>query len=90
VVGDLLSRYFLPIVGVVDGDEDGLLDEVEFAPGSVLLQVEEDDSFGREVFQRVFRGEVYLRDGMEEVGRRVRELAEERGVLRGVLAEGER
>jgi hypothetical protein len=88
VVGDILSRYSLPVVGLVDGDGDGLLEGVELAPGSVLLRVEEDDSFGEKVFREVFRGEVYLRAEMEEVGRRVRELAEERGILREVLAEG--
>jgi len=88
VVGDILSRYSLPVVGLVDGDGDGLLEGAEFSPGSVLLRVGEDDSFGERVFREVFRGETYLRAGMEEVGRRVRELAEEAGVLRGILWEG--
>lgn len=88
VVGDILSRYSLPVVGLVDGDGDGLLEGVEFAPGSVLLRVEEDDSFGERVLREVFGGGTYLRAGVEEVGRRVRELAEEAGVLRGFLLEG--
>ena len=56
VVGDILFRLGKPVVGIVDGDRDGLLGKTSLSRGSVILTVEEDDLAGREVLERVFGG----------------------------------
>lgn len=55
VVGDILRRFGVPVVGIVDGDGDGLY-AGKFAPGSAVLRVGADDKAGLEVRKKVFGG----------------------------------
>ncbi|MFH1006103.1 MAG: DUF2117 domain-containing protein [Candidatus Latescibacterota bacterium] len=54
VVGDIMYRFGIPVLGIVDGDEDTVLHNAHFAPGSLTLTVEEDDQFGLKVFEVIF------------------------------------
>ena len=55
VVGDILYRFQIPVIGIVDGDADLILENIHFTPGSVRLTVREDDTFGLKVFEVVFK-----------------------------------
>lgn len=67
VVGDILFRLGKPVVGIVDGDRDGLLAKIHFTKGSLLLTVEEDDQVGREIREKVFGGGERTGKGFGEV-----------------------
>jgi hypothetical protein len=75
VVADILYRFQLPIVGIVDGDVDLILQNVHFTPGSVRLTVREDDRFGLKVLKLVFGHEQKVDSSFEEVRDRVIALA---------------
>jgi hypothetical protein len=55
VAGDILRRFGVPIIGIVDGDGDGL-HAGEFAPGSAVFTVKGDDEAGLEVRKKIFAG----------------------------------
>ncbi|WP_020586244.1 DUF2117 domain-containing protein [Desulfobacter curvatus] len=57
VAADILSRFDIPVIGIVDGDEDVVLKNGSFASGSVRLTVRKDDEFGLKVQNAVFGGE---------------------------------
>lgn len=67
VVGDILYRFRIPIIGIVDGDEDMVLRNAHFASGSVTLTVQEDDPFGLEVFAVVFENKCKIDKSFEDV-----------------------
>jgi len=56
VAGDILRRYGVPVVGIVDGDGDGIHQGGSLAPGSVVLTVKADDREGLRVRRLIFRG----------------------------------
>lgn len=60
IAGALLYRKGMPIIGITDGDEDGICDEEVFAPGSVILKLYpgNDDILGNEVRDRFFGDDV--------------------------------
>ena len=82
IVGDILSRYRVPIVGLVDGDADGLLGDADYADGSVVLWVTKDDSFGKLVFDEIFKRETCIHGRMGEVRDTIIDLAKKRGYLK--------
>lgn len=76
VVGDILYRFQIPVIGIVDGDADAILQNAHFTPGSVRLTVRDDDRFGLEVFEAVFKNSRQIDASFEEVRDRIVELAE--------------
>jgi hypothetical protein len=56
VAGDILRRYGVPVVGIVDGDGDGLHQGGSLAPGSVVFTVKADDKEGLRVRRLIFCG----------------------------------
>ncbi len=54
IVGDVLSRFGIPIIGIVDGDGEGLIRNGVMDPRSVIFKVEIDDNIGRRIFNEVF------------------------------------
>lgn len=75
VVGDVLYRFQIPVIGIVDGDEDVVLRNGHFTSGSVTLTVQEDDRFGLKVFAVVFENKRKIAASFEEVRDRIVELA---------------
>ncbi len=71
IVGDILFRLQVPILGIVDGDEDKLLKGSQLSEGSVILTVENDDSVGEEVFRKVFKRKARLGRKFSEVKREI-------------------
>ena len=67
VVGDILYRFQIPVIGIVDGDADIILENIHFTPGSVRLTVREDDTFGLRVFEVVFKNRREIDASFDEV-----------------------
>jgi hypothetical protein len=75
VAGDILARFQIPVIGIVDGDEDMILQNGHLAKGSVKLKVSEDDVFGLEVFGKIFGCKQHISMGFPEALERIRQLA---------------
>lgn len=71
VAGDILSRFRIPVIGIVDGDEDAVHDKGRFAPGSVKLTVRKDDEFGLKVFDEIFHHKKRIGIGFKDVLRKI-------------------
>jgi len=58
VCSALLARLGVPVIGIVDGDEDGICADTSSAPGStmVMLMPGNDDQLGEKVREEIFRG----------------------------------
>ncbi len=55
VAGDILRRFGVPVIGIVDGDGDGL-HKGKLAAGSLVLTVGADDKAGLKVKKEIFGG----------------------------------
>lgn len=55
VAGDILYRFGVPLVGIVDGDRDWIHVNERMSPGSSVLLVEADDLVGLEIKEKVFQ-----------------------------------
>jgi len=77
VVADILFRYQIPVIGIVDGDADIILQDVHFTPGSLKLTVAEDDVFGLKVFDTIFKKKHEIDAGFEDIRDRIVDLAGE-------------
>jgi hypothetical protein len=77
VAGDLLTRLGIPMIGITDGDRDGITHHAHVPPGSVVIRLSpgNDDIVGRRVREEIFGGR----------GRMEIEDAGFGGVLDGVL-----
>lgn len=77
--GSILSRYDVPVIGITDGDEDGIFTEKNFATGSVVFTLEggTDDLAGKLIRERIFKDakEVPLTD-LTDLESKIRELLE--------------
>ena len=66
IAGDILSRLRIPIIGITDGDCNGISYRTEVFPGSVVLRLTSgnDDILGKKLKQEFFRGKnsAVLRD----------------------------
>jgi len=71
VVGDILYRFQIPLIGITDGDEDTLLRNTRFAPGSTVFTVPEDDSSGLRIYSEIFRHQLTTNEGFESVRERI-------------------
>lgn len=76
VVGDILYRFGIPVIGIVDGDADHILENTHYTPGSVRLTVPEDDTFGLKVFEVVFQNRQEIDASFDEVRDQIVELAD--------------
>lgn len=84
IAGDILSRYSTPIAGLVDGDADELLVGPNYAEGSIILYLTEDDSFGRTVFKEIFNEKSCVDAKMGELKNSVIDLGKENEVLKRI------
>ncbi len=85
IVGDIFYRYGIPVVGLTDGDPDGLVSGELYFPGSMSLRVIWDDEFGKVVKEEVFGGRRVIEGDFEEVKWRIAELSHSRRQLRYVV-----
>lgn len=58
VCSALLARLGVPVIGVVDGDEDGICTDSSFAPGTMIVKLRpgNDDQLGEKVRAEIFHG----------------------------------
>lgn len=56
VAGDILCRFGIPVIGIVDGDGDNLLAGAGLYPGSTVFTVGADDLSGLKVLKKIFGG----------------------------------
>lgn len=56
VSGYILQRFGLPIIGIVDGDKDGVIKEESFYSGSIVFEVDADDLAGEKIQSKFFKG----------------------------------
>lgn len=80
VAGDLLTRLGISLIGIVDGDGDGIILHAHIPPDSVIIRLApgNDDSLGRRVREILFGGQGRIEmgeGGFEWVLERVLELA---------------
>ncbi|MCP8311371.1 MAG: DUF2117 domain-containing protein [Candidatus Methylarchaceae archaeon HK02M1] len=71
IAGDILSRFKIPIIGIVDGDQDGLLKSYSLDENSVVLSVKNDDQFGRIIYDEIFKRVKYLNSNFKEIKEKV-------------------
>lgn len=81
IAGEILSRFRIPVIGVVDGDRDGLLRNTMLAKGSTILTVKKDDQLGEVIRDRLFKGKSLVNLKFQEAKDRVAELAVETNQL---------
>lgn len=75
IAADILTRLGIPVIGIIDGDIDGVLENSMVPEGSVIIRVKAgfDDVVGREVFELL--GKQYL-SSSDELLARILALAE--------------
>ena len=78
--GELLTRLGIPMIGITDGDKDGITHHTHVPPGSVIIRVAtgNDDIVGRKVQDEIFGGKGLKKvgdTGFKEILARVIELA---------------
>ena len=54
IAADVLRRFGLPVIGIVDGDSDNLHPNGGFAAGSTVLTVKDDDDAGELIREAIF------------------------------------
>jgi hypothetical protein len=76
IAGDILARLGIPVIGIVDGDLDGLAGCSAMPPGSIVIRVQTglDDIVGRRVKAEIFAGENKVVNA-GDLAQRVKELA---------------
>lgn len=79
IAGDILSRMGIPIIGVVDGDLDGLSQRTVMPKGSVIVRVEPgyDDVVGKQIKKEIFQGENRISIRASDLEEKVMKIAEE-------------
>ncbi len=78
IAADILARLGIPVVGIVDGDMDGVLVNTVVPAGSVIIRVKPgfDDIVGREVFEELMGSRQEISMERSELLARILALAE--------------
>jgi len=71
IVGDILYRFQIPLIGITDGDKDTLLEDTRLTPGSTVFMVHEDDSAGLQIHSEIFRHQLTTNEGFDSVRERI-------------------
>ena len=78
IAGDVLYRLGIPIIGITDGDFDGLSHNTKIYPGSTILRLRSghDDIVGRNISEELFDGKnACTFDTHEALERKVMDIA---------------
>ncbi|MFZ3384638.1 MAG: DUF2117 domain-containing protein [Candidatus Methanoperedens sp.] len=78
IAADILARLGIPVIGIIDGDIDNVLENTVVSEGSVIIRVMQgfDDVVGREVSREIMQGKQQSRHNRDELAARILELAE--------------
>lgn len=63
--GYILKRFGIPLIGIVDGDKDGIIKGEHFYSGSVLFEVMGDDISGDKIQSYFFKGKKSIKSDFE-------------------------
>ncbi|MCZ7383439.1 MAG: DUF2117 domain-containing protein [Candidatus Methanoperedens sp.] len=71
IAADILTRLGIPVIGIIDGDIDGVLENSLVPEGSVIIRVKAgfDDVVGREVFELLGKQQLRTHDSDELLAR---------------------
>lgn len=78
--GSILARFGVPIIGIIDCDEDAICSDRSFERGSVIFRVRsgEDDVVGKRIREGIFGGKNDKEIGCrEDLAGRIQEIARE-------------
>ena len=78
IAGDILYRVGVPIIGITDGDFDGLTHDTKIYPGSTILRLRSghDDIVGKRISEKLFGGkDAVAFDTYKALERRVMDIA---------------
>ncbi|NPV62923.1 MAG: DUF2117 domain-containing protein [Methanotrichaceae archaeon] len=77
VAGDILARLSIPVIGIVDGDLDGLSCKTTIHPGSTVIRVEPgcDDIIGRRIREEIFQGRDKTSIAADDLLRKITDIA---------------
>ena len=78
IAGDVLYRLGIPIIGITDGDFDGLSHNTHVYPGSTIFHLEPgyDDIVGRRISEELFGGKnIVLFDTVEMLRKKIVDIA---------------
>ncbi len=79
VCSALLARLGVPVIGIVDGDEDGICTDNSSAPGSIIVKLRpgNDDQLGEKVRAEIFHGgdETVYTGGLNALAERIARMA---------------
>ncbi|MCX8181521.1 MAG: DUF2117 domain-containing protein [Candidatus Methanomethyliaceae archaeon] len=88
IVGDIFSRFGIPIIGITDGDADGLLQQGEVALGSIIFKVKSDDEAGRIIFEQVFESKPFYEGEFDSLRERIKEVLKNSLISISIFSEG--
>ncbi|MFA5558459.1 MAG: DUF2117 domain-containing protein [Methanofastidiosum sp.] len=71
ISGYILQRFEVPLIGIVDGDKDGVIKGEHFHKGSVLFEVEGDDIIGEKIQSHFFRDNIYIKSDFQKLKDRI-------------------
>lgn len=79
VCSALLARLGVPVIGIVDGDEDGICTDRSSAPGTTIVKLRpgNDDQLGEKVRAEIFQGgdETVYDGGLSALAERIARMA---------------
>lgn len=77
IAGDILARMGIPIIGIVDGDLDGLSQRTVMPKGSMIIRLEHgyDDVVGRRIKEDIFHGKSRATIGAGDLAETVMKIA---------------
>ncbi len=67
ISGYILQRFGVPLIGIVDGDKDGVIKGEHFHKGSVLFEVEGDDITGNKIQSHFFRENIFIKSDFQKL-----------------------
>lgn len=78
IAADILARLGIPVIGIIDGDIDGVLKNTVVPEGSIIIRVLAgfDDVVGQELSQQLMQGKQLLMFDKDELTAKILALAE--------------
>ena len=67
ISGYILQRFGVPLIGIVDGDKDGVIKGERFCKGSVLFEVEGDDISGDKIKSHFFKEDISIKSNYQKL-----------------------
>ena len=67
VSGYILKRFGIPLIGIIDGDKDGVIKGECFYSGSILFEVNGDDIAGDRIFLEFFKKSQTIRSDFDKL-----------------------